>query len=298
MISRYEIFCKVIETASFTRAAEQLGYSQSAVSQIVKALEREVGHTLVDRRKDGISLTRDGRAFYPYFQQLYHAEQSLRKKVQEMRGLQNSVIRIGTFTSVSRVLLPPMIRAFKAAYPGVQFVLQQGDYTDIARQIRNGSVDFGFISTDAVTELDGRFLFRDDLMAILPPEHPLAEQAEVTLEQLAAEPFILLGEGDYSVTLHAFQQRHLTPQVEYQVHDDYAILTMVKQGLGVSAMYRMLAEGFEQEVAVRPISGSIHRSVALAWNRWETMPLAAQAFASYIIRQCRERQQSAGEACL
>ena len=65
MISRYEIFCKVVEAGSFTRVAGELGYSQSAVSQTIKALEREVGVTLIDRKRDGVALTEDGRQFWP-----------------------------------------------------------------------------------------------------------------------------------------------------------------------------------------------------------------------------------------
>ena len=74
MISRYGIFCKIIETGSFTKTAELLGYSQSAVSQTIKALEQETGTTLINRRKDGTLLTVDGAAYLPYFQQIYQAE--------------------------------------------------------------------------------------------------------------------------------------------------------------------------------------------------------------------------------
>ena len=77
MISRYGIFCKIIETGSFTKTAELLGYSQSAVSQTIKALEQETGTTLINRRKDGMLLTVDGAAYLPYFQQIYQAEEAL-----------------------------------------------------------------------------------------------------------------------------------------------------------------------------------------------------------------------------
>ena len=77
MISRYGIFCRVVEQGSFTRAAEELGYSQSAVSQNVRALEQETGVTLLSRRKDGVQLTQDGQEFYPYIQSIFQAEQAL-----------------------------------------------------------------------------------------------------------------------------------------------------------------------------------------------------------------------------
>ena len=98
MISRYQVLCKAIERGNFTRAAEELGYSQSAVSQNIKALEEELGVVLVERKKDGISLTTDGEQFYPYIQAICTAELALQKKQQELKGLENSTIRIGTFT--------------------------------------------------------------------------------------------------------------------------------------------------------------------------------------------------------
>ena len=123
MISRYEIFCRVIETGNFTRVAEELGYSQSAISQTIKALEQELDTVLVHRRKDGIFLTRDGMQFFPYIQSIYNAEKALARKQTEIQGLERSVITIGTFTGVSRVLLPKLMRDFKVKYPDVRFML-------------------------------------------------------------------------------------------------------------------------------------------------------------------------------
>lgn len=86
MQSKYGIFCEVIEKGSFTKAARQMGYTQSAVSQTIKSLERELGTVLIERRKDGIALSADGRAFFPYFQDIYNGEKALEQKRREMEG--------------------------------------------------------------------------------------------------------------------------------------------------------------------------------------------------------------------
>lgn len=131
MISRYKIFCKVVEAKSFTKVAQQIGYSQSAVSQTIKALEQEMDTILISRGKEGIELTKDGKEYYPYIQAIASAETALQQKQQEMQGLEHSVIRIGTFTSVSRNILPQLMKEFKLKYPNVNFVLKQGEYTSI-----------------------------------------------------------------------------------------------------------------------------------------------------------------------
>lgn len=284
MLSRYGIFCKVMEAGGFTKAAGEIGYSQSSVSQTVRALEQELGVTLLDRRRDGLVLTADGRQFMPYIQGICSAERALEGKRRELMGLENATVTVGTFTSVSRNLLPRRLEDFKALYPSVKFVLRQGEYTSISRWIRDGSVDLGFVSTEIVTDLETSVLRQDAMMAVLPLGHPLAARETVTLAELAAEPFILLDEGDHSILLDAFARRGLTPRVEYTVTDDYSILAMVRQGLGVTAVYDLMLTGLDRNLAIRPIAERPERSVALAWSRWDTLPLAARRFAEYILK--------------
>jgi DNA-binding transcriptional LysR family regulator len=285
MFSRYDIFCQVVESGSFTRAAEAMGYSQSAVSQSVRSVEEELATTLLNRSKNGLTLTADGETFLPYIRGICSAEKALSQKQRELQGLENSEIRIGTFTSVSRNLLPPLMQSFKQQYPGVRFVLQQGEYTSIRQWVLEGSIDFGFANAQTVTGLTVRPLCRDQMMAVLPLGHPLAQMAAVTLQQLAAEPFILLDEGERSVPMDAFARRGLKPRIEYTVYDDYTILAMVRQGLGVSILYRLVLSGFEQDLILRPVQEPLERTLALVWRNWETLPLAARRFAEFIRRE-------------
>lgn len=285
MISRYGVFCEVIESGSFTRAAENLGYSQSAVSQTVRAMERELGTTLVTRGKNGVALTADGEGYLPYIRAIHGAEAALEEKRREMAGLENSEIRIGTFTSVSRNLLPQLMQAFQVRYPGVHFVLRQEEYRGIGQWVREGSVDLGFINLLAAEDLCAEPLYRDEMVAVLPEGHPLAKKKTLSLGDIAGEPFILLDEGSHSVPLTAFEKKGLSPRVVYKVYDDYSILAMVRQGLGVALLYRLVVAGFEEGLAVRPIEEELERTVALAWKNWETLPLAARRFGSFIREQ-------------
>ena len=141
MASRYQIMCMVVDRGSLKHAADELGYTQSAVSQAVKALERELGTTLIERGKQGVSLTRDGKQYLPYLRQIVTAEAELEGKRQELLGLSSTDIRIATFTNVSRTVLPRVIRDFGALHPGVRFTLKQGDYTRNAQWVHDGVVD-------------------------------------------------------------------------------------------------------------------------------------------------------------
>ena len=288
MPSRLAIFLEVVRLGSFSQAAKALDYSQSAVSQAIRALEDELGAALLERGKAGVRLTPDGAQYLPYIRAVCTAENALQAKRQELLGLGQSTIRLATFTSVSRNLLPQLMQQFKARWPGVRFELPQGEYSSIRQWIQDGTVDLGFIHAQYAQKLPLQPLYTDTMVAVLPQNHPLAARRVLRLEELAREPLILLDEGVRSVPLDAFARLGLQPRLEYKVYDDYSILSMVRQGLGVSILYRLVVAGFEHGLAIRPVQEPLERTVALAWRDWETLPVAARRFAEFTIARAPE----------
>ena len=284
MASKYQLLCTAVHMGSFKAAAEATGYTQSAVSQSIRALERELETTLLERKRGGVTLTRDGAQYYPYLQAIATAESDLEDKHRELTGLASTDIRIATFTNVSRTVLPPLIRSFGAEHPRVRFTLKQGDYTRNIQWVREGSVDFCFTIAGLADDLDSRLLYHDEMVALLPRSHRLCQRAELTLEDLADERFILLDEGDRSLTLEAFEAAGIEPLIDSVVTDDYTIIAMVSEGLGVSALYRRTVEGFDDGIVLKPIRNAPSRDVVMAWRNWNTMPIAARGFASWIER--------------
>lgn len=120
---------------------------------MVHTLEEELSTVLLLRSKNGITLTPDGEAYYPYICSINNAHRELEEKYLEMQGLSGGKIRIGSFTSVSRNWLPGLMKSFKEKYPYVRFELFQGEYTNIGQWIKEGKVDFGFVVPDAVSGL-------------------------------------------------------------------------------------------------------------------------------------------------
>lgn len=297
MLSRYGIFCRAAENGSFTRTAEEIGYTQSAVSQSVKSLEQELDTALFHRRKDGLTLTLDGQQYYPYIQAIYAAEQALQRKQSEMHGLEQNTIRIACFASVSRSLLPALMKEFKSRYPLVEFLLQQGTSDMTLQWIADGTVDFGFVNTAWLCESHDQSgrpgeispeklqtipLFYDEICAVLPQNHPLTAQNEIPLASLAAYPFIMLDEGSLVPMERVFHDNHLFPKIEYTLSDDYTILSMVNEGFGISAVYHLLLSSINTDLAVRSIAEHPGRTLALCFNNWETMPKAARTFVKFI----------------
>lgn len=288
MISKYGVFCKVIDLGNFTKAAEVLGYSQSAVSQTIKGLEEECGCVLIDRRKDGIRLTKDGEQYLPFFQDILSAEKSLEQKQKEMKGLESSVITIGAYSSITRNVMPRMMALFKEQYPNAIIDLRQGEHTSIEKWINEGSVDFGFVNSDDTTCAHYQKLYEDEMKVIVPLNHKLAHKDSVKLKEIAQYPLILLNEGDKSIALKAFEKEKITPHIAYEVYDDYSILAMIHQGLGISIMYQFIFKGLSMDLMIKDIDEHPKRAVALGWRNWSTMPLASRRFAEFLITHIDE----------
>ena len=284
-MKRYEALIRVIQTGSFTRAAQAMGYTQSAVSQMVQALEQELGTTLLLRQKGGVVLTRDGAQYLPYIRALDTAHAELEQKHEEMQGLTGALVRIGTFSSVSVNWLPALMQSFRQQYPAVAFDLQQGEYTNIGRWITEGRVDFGFVNPDAVSGLTVIALKHDPMLAVLPPGHPLAAQETVSPQALACEPYILLDEGELSEPLNFFAQNGLKPNIQFKVFDDYTIMSMVEQGLGISILPSLVLNRHNRKIVLKPISPNLERVIALAYRDKKTLPLASRRFIDEILKR-------------
>ncbi len=283
-MNRYDVFIRIVETGSFTQAAAESGYTQSAVSQMIRTLEHELNTPLFLRSKTGAELTPDGREYLPYIQSVSNARRELDVKCQEMQGLERGLIRVGTFTSVSRTWLPRFIKDFKKMYPSVQFILRQGDYTSICQWVAEGSVDFGFTNPDVTSRLTIIPLCTDRMQAVLPPDHYLAGEESISLKTLASLPYILLDEGvELSVPLSAFYRHGLNPNIQYTVVDDYTIMSMVEQGLGVSSLYDLVLEGYHQNIVTKPIYPEVTRTLALVYKNKKVLPIASRYFIDYIL---------------
>lgn len=285
MSSKYQIFIQVVEEKSFSNAAKKLGYSQSAVSQSIKLLEEELETKLLIRKREGISLTKDGMDYLPWIRSIATAMENLEKRKKEKKGLINETIRIGTFTSVSRNILPTLLSKFHNLYPRIQFELRQGEYDNIHEWILNGEVDFAFINPDGFDDIHIDVIYQDHMRAVLPKNHPLAKKEFLSLKNLCKDPFILLDEGKNSVPLQAFYKNDLEPKIAYKVYDDYSILAMVKQNMGISMMYELVLNDFENDIETRPIKENVERVIALSCLDPSLLSTSAKKLYSYIKKE-------------
>ena len=270
-VSKYEAFLKAAELGSLTRAAAELGVTQSAVSHMIGSLEEELGFSLLKRGRTGARPTAEGERVLP-----------------AIRGLDCGTVRIGTFTSVAVHWLPGMIKRFQAAYPNVELKLMNGDYHDVEQWLSDGSCDLGFVALP--TRQRGRVtaLLEDRLLAVVPRDHRLASLPRFPIKEVEHEPFISLLETSDHDARRALEAAGVTPNIRYTTKDDYAIIAMVEQGLGVSIMPELLLSGRSDNVRVMELTPPASRTIGLCLPDADRAGPATLRFADCVSDWVRE----------
>lgn len=281
-IQKYMAFVKTVEYGSFTKAAEMLNYSQSGISRMINDLEKEWKVVLLERGKTGVKLTSDGMKLLPCAKGVCVEYEKLQMEVDELNGLQSGLIRIGTFSSVATHWLPNIIREFQKAYPNIDYELLLGDYTEIESWISDGRVDCGFLRLPTRPEFETVFLEQDRLLAILPENHALAHLEKIPVASLCDEPFMLLEKGAKAEVSEIFERCNLTPNVHFTTWDDYAIMSMVESGLGISILPELILRRVPYRIIAKELDVPTYRKIGIALRSKKTASLAVKRFLEYL----------------
>lgn len=281
-LQKYLSFVKTVEYGSFTKAAEILNYTQSGISRMIADLEKEWNITLLERSKYGVKPTSDGMKLLPFAQNLCADFDKLKLQIDEINGLESGLIRIGTFSSVATHWLPNIIKEFQKDYPHIDYELLLGDYTEIEEWIRIGRVDCGFLKLPTHKDFETIFLHQDQLMAILPENHPLKDLEKFPISALCGEPFMLLEKGSKSEISEIFEKNNLTPNTKFTTWDDYAIMSMVESGLGISILPELILKRVPYKILSKELDIPSYRNIGLALRSKKNASLAVKKFLDYL----------------
>jgi len=280
-IQKYQALVATIQAGSITGAAGVLNYSQSGISRMIADLEKEWGVVLLERGKTGVRLTSDGVQLFPFVENIIREYTRLQEQIDLVNGLQRGLIRIGTLSSVAAHWLPNIIKQFQKDYPNIDYVLELGYYTDLEKWLLEGKIDCAFLAMPDNPELETIKLGQDKQMAVLPLNHPLLRYECIPIEELALEPFMLLSRDDNSDAMEIFTRRNLHPQIHFTTWDDFAIMSMVEQGMGVSILPELILQRIPYQIAIRELDITIHRDLVLALRSQRDASLAVKKFIEY-----------------
>jgi DNA-binding transcriptional LysR family regulator len=274
---KYEILNKVAELQSFTKAADAMALTQSAVSHAITNLESEFGFLLVNRNRSGITLTTEGETMLLAIRKVLQENEKVHQEAASLLGLAKGTIKIGIFKSVSTKWLPEIIRLMEKNYPEIQIQLKEGDYLEIEQWLLSGEIDCGFINITHSSQFHIISLKKDRLLCVVSDQSALYHQKTVSFEDLEKEPFIMPTYGGYHDIKQLFEEHGIQPDIRFELMDESAILSMVTHHLGISILPEMLLDSIPQELRAIPFQVDSYRSIGLA-TRYHLSP-AAKKFA-------------------
>jgi molybdate transport repressor ModE-like protein len=273
----------VAREGSFGRAAERLGYTQSAVSQQIATLEKIVGETLVERPGGprAVSLTDAGELLLRHAEAIVARIDAARADIAALHAGETGALRVGTYQSVGARVLPGVMRRFMADWPGIQLGLSEpGTDPELYGAIESGELDLAFCSPPLP---DGPFeaieLMSDPYVLVVPADSPLAERTSASLDDLGDQALIGANTcASGQVVENALEERGYAIQFAFRSDDNGTVGGLVAAGFGVALMPLLAVAPDERVKAIRLVPKVPRRKIAVVWHRDRHRSPAARAF--------------------
>jgi len=241
-IRKLEVFCKVVELKSFTRAAEAVYLSQPTVSEHIRSLELELDQKLLDRLGQEVVPTPVGRLLYKYAVKILRMQHEALQAVEQYGGKLVGRIKVGCGTIPGTYILPGLIGTFRKQHPSIKATLSINSSRIIAKNVIDGALDFGVVGAKWNEHgLNWTEAFADQLTLVVHPDHPWAGKKSVSLKQLVSQPFIMRESESgtrrvIAQILEAGGLKESNLQEVAEIGSSAAVKEAVKSGIGVSIL--------------------------------------------------------------
>jgi LysR family transcriptional regulator, transcription activator of glutamate synthase operon len=274
----------LVDEQHFTRAAAREHIAQPALSQQIRRLEQEVGLALVERTTRRVTVTEAGRALVARARRILAEVDAATAEMQAFTGVRTGHVMVGTMHTMGPVDVSLALAVFHQRHPGVELTVREESSEELAEMLRDDVLDLAFLSVTERMESHGLGLHQlvsEELVVVLPQEHPLAGHREVRMAELAEEQFISYREGARLRELLEFAGRSagFDPQVQLESNESERIRRLVARQMGVAILPRSDAERPGADVAVASlIEPSLRRDITLACREDRRLAPAAVEF--------------------
>ena len=232
-----EHFLAIVEERTFTRAAERVSRTQPAVSQSIKKLEDEIGAPLFARDVHEVTLTEAGRVLADYGRRMVSLRDEAMRQVSELKSMKAGTLKLAAHESAAVYLLPTPLRAYLQQYPDIRIGIQRSRLAEIPRQVMDREVDLGFVKDEpAFHELQSAEVHTDEMLLIASPRHPLASRTDVSVTDLAGEPFVLHHgcAATAEMILRLFDQHRTRCRIVAELWSFENVKSFVQEGVGIA----------------------------------------------------------------
>lgn len=284
---QFEVFIEVVELKSFTKASEKLGYSQSAVSQMIKSLEDELNVKLLDRSRTGLTLTTIGDRMLKHMREIIKIERTMKQEANSFNGLNTGSIKLGVTPSVSTKLLPTIVGSFRKSFPDIDLVIFESTSIDIKQLVINDEIDLGFTILEKQKDKRQISILTDQLMVILPENHSLVVQTSITLDQIIESCFIMPKGDCDSLIRQLFNDANLTPNIRYEIQDTSTIIAMVREGIALTILPELAIPQETVGIKILPLSPMEIRNIGFMVKDFQRISPGIAEFINHAKNQVR-----------
>ena len=282
-----QVFLTSIDSGSFTRAGEILGYTQSNLTQMMKSFEYELGIPLLIKTKKGVEPTGEAKQLLPVMRAMIAQEERFFQEADEIRGIHRGMIRIGSYVSTSSTWLPQVIGYYQSAYPDVEFNIVESGQEEMLRGLVNGSLDLALMSAPENDSVDFIPVLDDPMVVVFPPDHALSAYDYVPLGKLQDYPLIMTYREYDTDANRILLDAGLDASVKYRSADDFAVLSMVQHGLGISILPELTLERFPGSYDYRMLDPESYRSLGIGIRSIKEAGPLARSVINYIKENIR-----------
>lgn len=275
---KLEALVTAVELGSFTRASEQLGYTQSGLTHMMNSLEKELGFTVLVRSRSGVHLTASGQRVYPMIKDCLRSSRALEREVHLVNSQKDDTVHLAAYASIATHWLPEVIEQFRAQHRDVSVDILMGSVEEVYRWVREGKVDMAFASRREGSDLGWLPLKDDPLIAILPRDYDTGGAEVFPIQGFAGKEFLMPAMGFELDILPPLNRLGVTPIIQSTQVSDSAVISMVEHGLGVSILSELVLQGRRGDVQALPLSPPAVRQLGIAYRSAEAMGLPARQF--------------------
>jgi DNA-binding transcriptional LysR family regulator len=277
-LRQLELLLALTSSDGIAGAGAKLGMSPSATSHALRALETALGTELVDRNASGVVLTYTGEQVLPHVRDVFASLQLVQATALAGAELKTGLLRLGSFgASATTKVLPSLIERFKTRYPGVDVVVTEKPDEQTSRDLIERRLELAAVTLPK-PDFDTQTVAVDELVAVLPSEHPLAKLETVPLKEMTADPFILTRAGSQALVTRLFAGHGLRPRVTYELLQLMSILELVAGGKGISVLAKLALPDRYDGTVFRPLSPGTSRRIGLACLNENRLSPVARAF--------------------
>lgn len=300
-LRQLQVFEAIFRLGSFTRAAEELFLTQPTVSMQIKKLTDAMGLPLFEHVGRNVKPTDAGRVLYDACRNIFETLANLEMKIADLKGMKRGRLRMAVVTT-AKYLAPEILGEFSKLYPGIELALKVTNREKIISRMNANEDDFYIMgqAPQGEIEVETHSFAPNPLVVMAPRNHPLVGKKNISMEDIAKEPFIIRepGSGVRDVTFKSFDEKGCRPNIRMELGSNEAIKHAIAAGLGLSilSLHTLSLEGPDGPVAILDVEEfPIMRTWFIVYPKGKELSLVAQTFLEFTINyehKIRDRMQN------